>query len=353
MIAIFLKTLPFFLVIALGYGAARARMFSPEAVAALTRFVFYFALSAMLFNFASTLPVAEVFDPGIVMAYLVATIPVYLLVTFVALRRGAGTGEAAIEAANGAVNLFTSGGTMLVDGDQVALLRYDPGLGALFAGADEISPATAGIRGFDYGSLAGLFELKNNSLPQYQLQLDEMARALVTEFETADASLLPGQPGIFTDNGAAYSTTPGLAARISVNTSLDPQRGGALSRFRDGAGAVAAGAAGDPTQVLAFIDRFNASVGFDPNTGVGSVMTLEAYATSMVSKQHTTQTDAASELQASSLSAEAFAAARQNFSGVNTDDELQQLLLIEQSYAANAKMMTTVSEMMDLLLAAV
>ncbi len=48
MLAIFLKTLPFFLLIGLGWAAAGTRFFPPEAAAWLTRFVFYFALSAML-----------------------------------------------------------------------------------------------------------------------------------------------------------------------------------------------------------------------------------------------------------------------------------------------------------------
>ena len=58
MLAIFLKTLPFFAVIGLGYMAGRTRFFSAEATAYLTRFVFYFALSAMLFGFASRLSLA-------------------------------------------------------------------------------------------------------------------------------------------------------------------------------------------------------------------------------------------------------------------------------------------------------
>ncbi|MEM7296162.1 MAG: AEC family transporter, partial [Pseudomonadota bacterium] len=46
MIEILLKTLPFFAIIGLGYGAAVTRFFSHEATAYLTKFVFYFALSA-------------------------------------------------------------------------------------------------------------------------------------------------------------------------------------------------------------------------------------------------------------------------------------------------------------------
>ncbi|MEL6933681.1 MAG: AEC family transporter, partial [Pseudomonadota bacterium] len=46
MIAIFLQTLPFFLIIGLGYGAGRTGFFNEIATAYLTKFVFYFALSA-------------------------------------------------------------------------------------------------------------------------------------------------------------------------------------------------------------------------------------------------------------------------------------------------------------------
>jgi len=55
MLAIFLKTLPFFALIGLGYWAGRTRFFTAEATAYLTKFVFYFALSAMLFNFSANL----------------------------------------------------------------------------------------------------------------------------------------------------------------------------------------------------------------------------------------------------------------------------------------------------------
>src|SRR3990167_7573208 len=62
MLAIFLKTLPFFAVIGLGFMAGRQRFFTPEATAYLTKFVFYFALSAMLFGFAANLDVGVVFS---------------------------------------------------------------------------------------------------------------------------------------------------------------------------------------------------------------------------------------------------------------------------------------------------
>jgi len=98
MLAIFLKTLPFFALIGLGYGAGRTRFFSDEATASLTKFVFYFALSAMLFRFAAHLSLADVFNWRFIGAYLSATATVYVLATIVALVRRRGLEEAAIEA---------------------------------------------------------------------------------------------------------------------------------------------------------------------------------------------------------------------------------------------------------------
>lgn len=103
MIEILLKTLPFFAVIGLGFQSGRTRFVTPEATAELTRFVFYFALSAMLFGFAANLDLAQVFDGAFVLAYLVATGAVWLVVGGAALMRGAGPEEAVFEAHAGVI----------------------------------------------------------------------------------------------------------------------------------------------------------------------------------------------------------------------------------------------------------
>jgi len=96
--AVFLETLPFFALIALGYGAGRTGFFTPEATAYLTKFVFYFALSAMLFRFSATLSLTELWDRDFVLAYLLGTTAVYLLATLVAVLRRRNMAEAAVEA---------------------------------------------------------------------------------------------------------------------------------------------------------------------------------------------------------------------------------------------------------------
>ncbi|NNK15500.1 MAG: AEC family transporter [Sulfitobacter sp.] len=98
MLPIFLKTLPFFALIGLGYWAGRTRFFSAEATAYLTKFVFYFALSAMLFRFSANLSLAEVWDTRLIVAYLWGTSFVYGIATLVGFLRGLDVPTTAIEA---------------------------------------------------------------------------------------------------------------------------------------------------------------------------------------------------------------------------------------------------------------
>ncbi|WP_323716558.1 AEC family transporter [Paracoccus aminovorans] len=98
MLEVFLRTLPFFLLIGTGWAAGRTCFFPPEATAWLTRFVFHFALSAMLFRFAATLDVAGLFDPAFVLAYLTGSSAVWILAFTVARRRREPSAAAAMQA---------------------------------------------------------------------------------------------------------------------------------------------------------------------------------------------------------------------------------------------------------------
>lgn len=98
MVEIFLRTLPFFAIIGLGFWAGRTRFFTAEATAYLTKFVFYFALSAMLFRFAATLPFAEIFNARLILGYLLGTMTVYVLASAIAWLRGLDVPTAAVEA---------------------------------------------------------------------------------------------------------------------------------------------------------------------------------------------------------------------------------------------------------------
>ena len=98
MLAIFLQTLPFFAVIGVGYWAGRSGFFSQEATAYLTKFVFYFALSAMLFRFSANLSLVKIWDTRLVVGYLWGTAFVYGIATAVGFLRGLDVATTAIEA---------------------------------------------------------------------------------------------------------------------------------------------------------------------------------------------------------------------------------------------------------------
>ncbi len=124
MIDVLLQTLPFFAVIGLGFGAAARGFFPPEATAYLTRFVFYFALSAMLFRFSANLGLSEVVSWPFILAYAIGGGVVYLLATGVALFRKRGLEEAAVEAQCAVI-----GNTGFLGVPMLALLMGDAAVG--------------------------------------------------------------------------------------------------------------------------------------------------------------------------------------------------------------------------------
>ncbi|MCY4147810.1 MAG: AEC family transporter [Gammaproteobacteria bacterium] len=100
---IFLQLLPFFALLGCGYIAVWTGLLSDSAIASLTRFVFYFALSAMLFNFASDLPISYIFDRQLVLAYSSASLALYFIMTLIGRLRGCNIEESAIEAQCGVI----------------------------------------------------------------------------------------------------------------------------------------------------------------------------------------------------------------------------------------------------------
>ncbi|KAF0674643.1 flagellar hook-associated protein FlgK [Profundibacterium mesophilum] len=255
--------------------------------------------------------------------------------------------------AAGRAELRTRSGAELVAGTQVTTISFDAASGALFAGASEITPGETGVRGFGEGRLAGEIELRNAILPQMELQLDEMAGALVAGFEMAEG--LAGSPGLFTDAGAAYdpASREGLAGRITVNDAVRPEAGGALWRLRDGVSAATPGYAGDSTQITAYSDLLSGPVAYDPAAGLGTGITMTDYAAGLMAEQHAVRVDAETQAESLALGTETIAHARAGLQGVNIDEELQQLMAVEQSYAANSQVMRTLDDMMETLLAAI
>ncbi|NKX47597.1 flagellar hook-associated protein FlgK [Rhodobacteraceae bacterium R_SAG8] len=256
---------------------------------------------------------------------------------------------------NGSISLYTVSGAALLEGRVVQDVTFNPSDGTLMAGNQDITPFKDGVRGIQHGSLAGLSELKRETIPQFSQQLDEYARGLIQTFEDADASLAPGEAGLFTDNGIAFdpANITGLASRLQINSKISSTGEAEVWRIRDGLGATSPGAGSETVQINAFLAGLDTSMNAATGTGIPAEVTLRDFSAEMITSQAATRARAENDFNAAASAAEVVMSARRNSEGVNIDDEMQQLLLIEQSYAANSRVLTAVSEMIDTLIAAV
>ena len=179
------------------------------------------------------------------------------------------------------------------------------------------------------------------------------ARDLIDRFQAAglDASRAPGDPGLFTDGGAAFDplNEVGIAGRIAVNVAVQPENGGEYWRLRDGLGAVAPGPAGDGS-LLQDLQQALSQTGTMVSGNLGATSrSLSGHSASFVSRIGQDRLSLDQDI--------SFAAARQREltaleleGGVDTDAEMQRLLIVEQNYSANARMIQTLDEMMEALL---
>lgn len=77
MLAVLATTVPFFALIACGYGAARAGLITEPAARGINAFVFWFALPALLFDALARRPFAEIVNLPFMAAYALAGLGVY------------------------------------------------------------------------------------------------------------------------------------------------------------------------------------------------------------------------------------------------------------------------------------
>lgn len=227
-------------------------------------------------------------------------------------------------------------------------------LGGLRIGDLDVTPGGSGAQAIAGGALAGLFDVRDRIIPEAERQIDSLAADLVLRFQTAtvDPTLSPGQPALFTDRGVAFSPadTVGIAARITVNPIADPAQGGNASAFRDGLYALQPRSDGDPTipQALrdALLRRVDAAA--PPATpGVAGNLTLAERATAVVERTAGSRVSAETEVSSLASARTTLSGEEASRLGVDTDVELQQLIRIEQAYAANAQVIQAASRMLE------
>ena len=278
--------------------------------------------------------------------------------------------------ANGAMSIFTDSGVPLFESTPSQVTFTPSGtLGPNQIGAAVVvngAPITGASSNMPIqsGAIAGLAQLRDTIAPQYQAQLDQVAGSLMSAFQEADQSStatgLPALPGLFTTAGAtsvpSSANWTGLANVITVNASVDPTQGGNAQLLRDGGISDTSnlnytynttGAAGYTGRLQQLVSALQAPMSFSANAGLATTDSISNYANSSVSwLQAANQQASGSATYQSSLLSSA-SAALSNATGVNLDTELTNMLTIESSYTASAKLVTTVTNMLNTLVNAV
>lgn len=265
---------------------------------------------------------------------------------------------------NDQIALFTTGGAILYEGNPAQIgftpsgvitadMQYGGGgvLSGLTINGFPVSPADSGVMGG--GTLGALFAVRDEIAPEAQAQLDAFSRDLVARFQSpaTDPTLAPGAAGLFTDGGAAFDplNEVGLAGRLRLNALVDPAQGGALWRLRDGIGAAAAGPVGDAAQLNRLSDAMTAPVVPVSGGFIGAARSSSALAADVLSqiaggRQRAEQTEVYATTRQEALKA------LQMQDGVDTDQEMQMLLIVEQAFAANARVLKAADELIQQLI---
>lgn len=223
---------------------------------------------------------------------------------------------------SGQVTLTTSQGSPLVVGTTATPLTLAPsgtGTHDIYSGGTDI---TASISG---GSLAGLIQARDQTLPGLSNQLDQLASSLENSINQVnqqgfDASGAPG--------GLLFTTPPasGAAATMSLATT-DPS---AIAASGDGS-------AGDNSNLLAMEN-------LQQQTIVGGQTPDDAYA-GIISSLGSTIASANTEQQASSLVLTQLQNQQSSESGVSMDEESINLNQFQSAYSAAARVVTMISDL--------
>lgn len=252
------------------------------------------------------------------------------------------------------VALYTTGGAILLEDGPVRLeFRKSGVITAEMTGLNGLlvdgRPVRMGENGtLEGGTLAASFRIRDDLAVGAQARLDALARDVAERLATVDGG---AAAGLLTDGADPVAATAerGLAQRLAINIRVDPQAGGALWRLRDGLQAAAPGPAGDGSRLTAYA----AALAARREPASGAVMpgarSLAALAADLASQGSAARL--AAESSESNANARATALRQMELTrGVDTDAELQELMLVEQAYSANARVMQTMDELLKKLM---
>ena len=196
-------------------------------------------------------------------------------------------------------------------------------------------------------------------IPYYRHALDSLARELAAEMNTLNNVKnvnIPGMGNLFSIGSDTNDTTDAkgqgiTAANISVSKGW---REGSISMIpSQDPGA----SSGDTSNLAAFLSLFEKKVKFDPKTLVGDAVGSPYEGTFEDMLLHIQSTLAEDQMSTSSvynnyaITANEIYTDRDSLSGVDLNDEAANLMVYQKAYTAACRLMTTLDEALDSLLA--
>ena len=265
------------------------------------------------------------------------------------------------------VAIFTTKGGQLLNGVQYEL-EFSPtpivtqtqsvaggGLSGLSINGETIPVGDGSARSFfDGGALEAQFRIRDEIVPEAYVEIDALARNLIERVQDLpeDPTLAPGDPGLFTDAGAAFDplNEEGIAGRVALNVAVDLSVGGDPSLLRDGLNSVAPGDLGDGTILIGLKD----AVSGQSFAASGTLFTgarsfagfVNQFSSATLFAKVSSEARSATEL----AQVQTLSDAETNLIGVDTDAELSRLLIVEQTFTANARVVQVVDELLERLI---
>jgi flagellar hook-associated protein 1 len=261
-----------------------------------------------------------------------------------------------IEQDNGSVTVLSSGGVLLVNGNK----HWD-----LSTAGDSIyyngvqSNMSDRITG---GKIGGLLDLREETIPQYQANLDEMAGTLIQHVNSLHVNgyNLAGNRGMYFFNN--FQTAPnlpnsgdysGAASYISLSSDV-------LGHPENIAAGSASGAPGDNGNALAIavlqtdgtlsIRNWTITNRGANRSSSTQTETLDSYYQDLVGELGTLTQDTNQKQDFAQTVMDGLQQVRDSVSGVNLDEELTEMMKVQHAYQAASKIITVTDQMMQTLL---
>lgn len=263
---------------------------------------------------------------------------------------------------SGTIDVITPEGVFLIGGSRAATIEFTPSsafqanqtieggqLSGMMVNGIDITPGANSFGAVSSGTLAALFQTRDQDIPAFSEQLDTVANDLVTRLSAdgIDPTTASGDFGLFVDLDPAAGA--GLAGRLQINSAVDPAQGGEIWRLRDGMGALTEGEPGNKTILTAMLDALTAvnSINTGGLQGNFSATGMAAELSSLVGQNRVSHEAV---FDSTNIQYTALYEAQQSESGVDIDAQMQELLLVEQAYAANARVIEVASQMINRLM---